>query len=192
MFALLRTFSWQELRHHPWRSAAAAVAVMLGVALAFSVHLINASALSEFSSALRTVEGEPDLELRATQGGFDEALYARVAADPGVRLASPVLEVSTLAVTLTFGTGQFILWSYIAPYLKGQVGFSTGELSLVLMWFGMVGLAGNALMSRTVDRTGPAAAVMTSLALSAVTLAAWPLATGFALVAVIRQRRKKP
>jgi predicted MFS family arabinose efflux permease len=93
--------------------------------------------------------------------------------------------MSTLAVTLTFGTGQFILWSYIAPYLKGQVGFSTGELSLVLMWFGMVGLAGNALMSRTVDRTGPAAAVMTSLALSAVTLAAWPLATGFALVAVI-------
>jgi len=99
-------------------------------------------------------------------------------------LRSPAL-MSTLAVTLTFGTGQFILWSYIAPYLKGQVGFSTGELSLVLMWFGMVGLAGNALMSRTVDRTGPAAAVMTSLALSAVTLAAWPLATGFALVAVI-------
>ncbi len=99
MLALLRTYSWQELRHHPWRSAAAVVAVMLGVALAFSVHLINASALSEFSSALRTVEGEPDLELRATQGGFDEQLYARVAADAGVRLASPVLEVATLAFT---------------------------------------------------------------------------------------------
>ncbi|MDB5848379.1 MAG: FtsX-like permease family protein, partial [Rhodoferax sp.] len=38
--ALLRTFSWQELRHHPWRNAAAVLAVMLGVALAFSVHLI--------------------------------------------------------------------------------------------------------------------------------------------------------
>ena len=47
MLALLKTFSWQELRHHPWRNAAAVVAVMLGVALAFSVHLINASALSE-------------------------------------------------------------------------------------------------------------------------------------------------
>ncbi len=53
MYALLRTFSWQELRHHPWRNAAAVAAVMLGVALAFSVHLINASALSEFSSAVR-------------------------------------------------------------------------------------------------------------------------------------------
>src|SRR3989344_5037778 len=31
MLALLRTFSWQDLRHHPWRSAAAVVAGMLGV-----------------------------------------------------------------------------------------------------------------------------------------------------------------
>ncbi len=98
MLALMRTFSWQELRHHPWRSAAAMVAVMLGVALAFSVHLINASALSEFSSAVRSVNGQPDLELRAVQGGFDESLYARVAAHPQVTLASPVLETATVAV----------------------------------------------------------------------------------------------
>ncbi len=97
MLALLRTFSWQELRHHPWRSGAAVVAVMLGVSLAFAVHLINASALSEFSSAVRSVNGQPDLELRAVQGGFDESLYARVAAHPQVTQASPVLEVSTLA-----------------------------------------------------------------------------------------------
>lgn len=101
MLALLRTFSWQELRHHPWRSAAAVLAVMLGVALAFSVHLINASALDEFSSAVRTVNGQPDLELRATQGSFDEALFTRVAAHPQVALASPVLELTTLATTPT-------------------------------------------------------------------------------------------
>ncbi|TFZ04227.1 FtsX-like permease family protein [Ramlibacter rhizophilus] len=100
MLALLRSFSWQELRHHPWRSFAAVLAVMLGVALAFSVHLINASALSEFSSAVRSVNGEPDLELRAVQGGFDEALYARVAAHPQVRQASPVLELATYATDL--------------------------------------------------------------------------------------------
>ena len=41
---LLPQFSWRELIHHPWRNLAAMVAVMLGVALAFSVHLINASA----------------------------------------------------------------------------------------------------------------------------------------------------
>ncbi|WP_395686315.1 FtsX-like permease family protein [Caenimonas koreensis] len=98
MLALLRTFSWQELRHHPWRNAAAIVAVMLGVALAFSVHLINASALSEFSSAVRSTGGQPDLELRAVQGSFDESLYARVAAHPQVAMASPVLEIATLAL----------------------------------------------------------------------------------------------
>ena len=95
---LLRTYSWQELKHHPWRNAAAVVAVMLGVALAFSVQLINASALSEFSSAVSAVGGQPDLELRATQGRFDEAVYARVASHPDVAVASPVLEVATFAL----------------------------------------------------------------------------------------------
>ena len=92
MLALLRSFSWRELRHHPWRNAAAVVAVMLGVALAFSVQLINASALDEFAGAVRSVNGQPDLELRAAQGGFDERLFERIATHPQVALASPVLE----------------------------------------------------------------------------------------------------
>jgi putative ABC transport system permease protein len=71
------------------------VAIMLGVALAFAVHLINASALSEFSSAVRSINGQPDLELRAASGNLDEALYAQVARHPGVEVTSPVLEVST-------------------------------------------------------------------------------------------------
>jgi putative ABC transport system permease protein len=98
LIALLRTFSWREVLHHPWRSAAAVVAIMLGVALAFSVHLINASALSEFSSAVRAVNGQPDLELRATSGNLDEAIYARVATHPAIEVASPVLELSTYAL----------------------------------------------------------------------------------------------
>ena len=97
MLALLRTFSWQELRHHPWRSAAAVVAVMLGVALAFAVHVINSSALDEFSQAVRAVNGQPDLELRAMQGPLPEALYGPLANHPQVVRASPWLELSTLA-----------------------------------------------------------------------------------------------
>ncbi|HYD76917.1 ABC transporter permease [Ramlibacter sp.] len=98
MWALLRTYSWQELRHHPWRSITAVGAVMLGVALALAVHLINASALSEFSAAVRSVNGQPDLELRGAHGSFDEKLFARVATDPQVAIASPVLELATHAV----------------------------------------------------------------------------------------------
>ncbi len=95
---LLRQFSWRELTHHPWRNAAAVVAVMLGVALAFSTQLINASALSEFSTAVRAVNGQPDLELRAVAGSFDEAIFERVANHPQVAVASPVLELTTFAL----------------------------------------------------------------------------------------------
>jgi len=95
MRALLTTFSWQELKHHPWRNASAVVAVMLGVALALAVQLINASALSEFAGAVSAVNGRPDLELRARQGGLDDALLERAGAAPGVALASPVIEATT-------------------------------------------------------------------------------------------------
>ncbi len=103
MLRLLRELSWPELRHHVWRHASAWLAVVLGVALAYAVHLINASALSEFSAAVRSVNGQPDFELRESHrtfgGGFDEQVYARVAAHPGVELASPVLEVETYALS---------------------------------------------------------------------------------------------
>jgi putative ABC transport system permease protein len=92
MIDLLRTFSWQEIRHHPWRHAAAVVAVMLGVALSFAVHLINASALSEFSQAVRSVSGQADLELRASGGVLDESVLELLWAQAEIEHASPVLE----------------------------------------------------------------------------------------------------
>jgi putative ABC transport system permease protein len=61
------------------------------------VHLINQSALSEFSSAVRSAGGQPDLELRGVQGRLDETLYGRVANREDVAVASPVLELSTFA-----------------------------------------------------------------------------------------------
>jgi putative ABC transport system permease protein len=97
MLAWLHRLSWPEVRHHPWRHLTAWFAVVLGVALAFSVHLINASALGEFSAAVRSVNGQPDLELRSQRDGFDEALYGRVATHPQVALASPVIELETVA-----------------------------------------------------------------------------------------------
>lgn len=96
MFDLLRTFSWQELRHHPWRTATALLAIMLGVALGFAVHVINQSALDEFSRAVRSVGGQPDLQLQAMQGGLPIALYRQVAQTPGVARAVPWVEAAVL------------------------------------------------------------------------------------------------
>src|SRR4051812_16746987 len=95
--SLLASLSWPELRHHPWRNLAALLAVTLGVALAFSVQLINQSALSEFSSAVRAVNGVPDFELRGQRSGFDESLYQRTALHPQVAIASPLIEIDTYA-----------------------------------------------------------------------------------------------
>ncbi|GAB4211135.1 MAG: FtsX-like permease family protein [Rhodoferax sp.] len=98
LWGLLRTFSWQELRQHPWRHAAAGVAVMLGVALAFSVHLINASALDEFAQASRALDGQSDLSLQADAGFLADAHYPALAQLPGVAQAAPLLDIQTVAV----------------------------------------------------------------------------------------------
>lgn len=92
--ALLRLLLWREWRHHPGRHATALLAVALGVALAWSVHLINQSALAEFSAAVRAANGDADLSLRGA--AVPEALFEQVAQDPAVTLASPVLEIDTL------------------------------------------------------------------------------------------------
>ena len=87
----------REWRHHPWRHAVALLAVALGVALAYSVHLINSSALGEFSAAVRSANGEPDVSLRGQRDGLDDAWLERLEADAAVSAASPVLEVDTVA-----------------------------------------------------------------------------------------------
>ena len=95
--SLLWLLMASEWRQHPWRHGMALLAVALGVALAFSVHLVNSSALAEFSTAVRAANGDPDLVLRGPRSGLDDALFDRVVADPAVAIASPVLEVDTHA-----------------------------------------------------------------------------------------------
>jgi putative ABC transport system permease protein len=108
LWPLLVTFSWQELRQQPWRNLAAVVSVMLGVALAFAVHLINASALDEFSRAVRSVAGQPDLQLRssAASGLLSQTAYAQLLHHPDVAVASPVLELSTYAQSAADAAGD--------------------------------------------------------------------------------------
>jgi putative ABC transport system permease protein len=92
---LLALLLRREWRHHPWRHASALMAVALGVALAWSVHLINQSALAEFSAAVRAANGDADLTLRGS--AVPEALFERVAQDASVEIASPLLEIDTYA-----------------------------------------------------------------------------------------------
>ncbi|KAB2967426.1 FtsX-like permease family protein, partial [Zoogloea sp.] len=68
-------------------------AIVLGVALGMAVQVVHESALGEFGRGLRTLSGQADLQVVGPRGGFDEALYARLAERPEIAAASPVLEV---------------------------------------------------------------------------------------------------
>jgi putative ABC transport system permease protein len=70
-------------------------AIVLGVALGMAVQAVNQAALAEFGRGLRTLAGAADLQVVGPRSGFDETLYARLAARPEVTQASPVLEVRT-------------------------------------------------------------------------------------------------
>jgi len=80
-------------RGHPLRAAVQVIAIAVGVSLGYAVHLINASALTEFSAAVRQASGQADASVIGPREGFDEAVYARVAASEAVEWASPALDV---------------------------------------------------------------------------------------------------
>jgi putative ABC transport system permease protein len=87
--ALLRS----QLREQPLRLAITVLAVALGVALGFAVYLVNTAALNDFSLAATRLVGEADVVVRGSREGFAESLFAQLASDPEVRVASPVVEL---------------------------------------------------------------------------------------------------
>ena len=93
--------------------------------------------------------------------------------------------MAVIAVTAMSSAGQFTLFSYFAPYYREVIGASAAQISLLFGWFGLCELIGNVLISRTIDRVGAARAVWWMLALMALSLLAWPLATSVALMALV-------
>jgi len=106
---LWRHLTWPAWRDHPGRVLLAIVAVMLGVALAFGVHLLNGAALTEFARAARSVNGQPDLVLRARSGPLTDADFADLLKRPEVAAANPVLEGQALWPGQTSRDGRGLL-----------------------------------------------------------------------------------
>ncbi|WP_439532780.1 FtsX-like permease family protein [Polymorphobacter sp.] len=95
-----------EWRAHPARLVAAALAIAVGVALGFAVHLVNRAALDSFARAISTVSGSADLQVHATSpAGVDEALYPVLARMAGVAAVSPVVELTARMVGEGNGPG---------------------------------------------------------------------------------------
>jgi predicted MFS family arabinose efflux permease len=99
-------------------------------------------------------------------------------------LRSRALMICVL-VTVLYSAGQFVLFSYFAPYYKQAIGVTPTELSLLLMWFGVFGFVGNMVMSRYIDRIGASRAVMIGIGAMALSLLIWPLGTNLVLAALV-------
>ncbi len=96
----------------------------------------------------------------------------------------PVL-MPMVAVTALMSAGQFTLFSYFAPYSRDILGANATEVGLMFAWYGALGVIGNVLLSRHVDRIGPGRAATAAVAMIGFSLLLWPLAHSIAVMAVI-------
>jgi len=92
--------SFQGLASAPHRAISGAtgtpgghdIAIALGVAMGTAVFLVNAAALNEFGLATKRLVGEADVVVRAACR-FSGVVISRTCREPGVSVASPVLEL---------------------------------------------------------------------------------------------------
>lgn len=75
------------------RLALTLLAVALGVALGAAVRLINHSAATELTAAVRALSGDADVVVRGPRSGMSEDLYPRLARRDQVTAISPALEL---------------------------------------------------------------------------------------------------
>jgi len=119
---------------------------------------------------------------RSLPNGIKPPAFSRAAW--GETLQSRALMLC-VAVTLLYSAGQFILFSYFAPYFKLHLQVTPAELSLLFACFGACGLIGNVVMSRNIDRIGAPSSVMWAVGSMALSLLLWPLADSIAVAALI-------
>ncbi|MGH6624700.1 MAG: ABC transporter permease, partial [Burkholderiaceae bacterium] len=123
-------------QRHPLRTGVQVLAIALGVALGFAINRINASALDEFSGAVRQVLGQADFTINGGRTGFDDALVDRIAALPDVETASPIVEIEAPVPALprsAAGRGTLRVLgvdifraALLAPALIGEPGSTSG------------------------------------------------------------------
>lgn len=107
-----------QLRAFPFRYIFAALSIAIGIALGFSVHLINASASDAFGDAVRNLSGSSDAQVAgATNLGFDEQLYPRIYRLAEVADVSPVIEMSAIFG----GTGEHVKLIGIDPFRAAAI-----------------------------------------------------------------------
>ncbi|MCC6533541.1 MAG: ABC transporter permease [Burkholderiales bacterium] len=96
--ALARSLARGAWSHDRGRLALTIIAIALGVALGAAVHLINHSAAAELVNAIRNLSGDADIQVSGARTGIAEDLYALLAKQPEVAVASPLIELDVALV----------------------------------------------------------------------------------------------
>ncbi|MBC7726604.1 MAG: MFS transporter, partial [Microbacteriaceae bacterium] len=141
---------------HGWRWAFALVAVLATVAALW---------------VWRTV---PD---GVRPAALSRAAWARVFGHPAL--------MATVMVTVFSAAGQFTLFTYFAPYYRQVLGATPGEISAMFAVFGAIGVVGNVMVARHIDRIGAPRAVLAMLVCIATSLLLWPLGTSLPLMMAV-------
>lgn len=89
---LLRRSSWRYAWQHPWLMGLSVLGVALGVAMVVSIDLANTSAERAFEQSAARVTGKATHQVVGAATELDEAAYAKLRVEAGVRDIAPVVE----------------------------------------------------------------------------------------------------
>ncbi|GHB34661.1 MFS transporter [Salinicola rhizosphaerae] len=153
----------------PNRQAGAVAAVFMGLTVANVAGVPAMTYLGEYSgwrvpfmvitalglvSALALTRALPHIP---TKGGVDAK------AEIGVMLRRPVL--AALGMTVMTSTGQFTVFTYVAPMLQNTTGVSAQMITLALVIVGLGMTVGNSLGGRAADKSLQVTLVVTLVSL---------------------------
>lgn len=92
--ALARWLILSQFRTRPWTTGWSTMAIALGVALGYAIHLINDAAVSDLARAMTTLQGDAEVIVAAydSTGSVPLTTINEIARDPGLLVIAPVIE----------------------------------------------------------------------------------------------------
>ncbi|MDB6069879.1 MAG: conserved rane protein of unknown function [Verrucomicrobiales bacterium] len=89
--AALARAAWRGWKAKPFLAALNVLGLAVGIAVYLAIRIVNHSATQSFQAGIDLVAGRSDLEI-SQSGGLDETLWPKLAALPGLKAATPIVE----------------------------------------------------------------------------------------------------
>jgi len=113
------TLFWRQVVRPSWRhpllTGLNILSIALGITVFLAVQIANRGALASFRSAAELTTGRAELEVR---GPIDDTLLPAIAATPGVRVATPLIEG---IVTLPDFPGEYLRILGVDPFTGAEL-----------------------------------------------------------------------